>query len=505
MCQRYFSDRAASDPTFQFHQIILGGENPQCQDAEVQRKVALFTMGLNVTVGILSALTAPRIGALSDRWGRKRLMVICGLGGISSEFITILCARYPEVVHYRWLMLGSVLDGLAGSFTAGSLLSHSYTSDSTPPSGRGLAIGYLHSCLFTGLALGPLLAGYLVRWTGSLLAIFYVVLGCHLAFITYIFLVLPESVSKRRQLVAREKHAKELQTWQAQGLPGWLVPLGSIPLGTELAHFTNTLIGANPFAPLRVLLPRGPNASTRLRINMVVLSAIDVCILGAAMGATTVIILYSELLFSWGTFETSRFISLVAVVRVFVLAVIFPIINYIFRARPLAKQRRASVEPVIETNAGADPLDLWILRAALLSDIIGVTGYVFVRTPELFILSGAITAVGGLGSATIQAVITKHVPADRVGAVFGAIGQLHALSRVVAPMVFNGIYAATVKSFPQAFFILLASLFVMSFFGAFAVRPHREFRSPLDPTSSVHPGSLHHHYSNPEGKRLHRS
>lgn len=439
----------------------------------MQSSVSTFILVLSVIVGLLSAYTAPKLGSFSDRYGRKYMMAICSAGGVVGEIVIILAAKFPDVIHYKWLILGSVVDGLCGSFTAGSVLSHSYTSDCTPPSKRSVAIGYLHACLFSGLAFGPLIAAYLVEKTGSLLSIFYITLGCHVAFILFVSLVIPESLSKRKQLVAREKHAKEQQ---AVAEPPAIFASrggGNVPFAPQLDAFVHALRTVNPFGPLKVLAPPGPG-NARLRRNLITLAAIDMVLLGAAMSSGTVTILYSQYIFGWGTVESSRFVSLTSTVRFLVLMAIFPVVNYVFRTRPNARRRRESGLQTSEKNAGADGLDIWVLRTALVSDVVGLTGYVFVRTAPLFVACGVITAFGGLGSATIQSAITKHVPPERVGQLLGAIGQLHALSRVFAPLLFNGLYAATVKRFPQAFFVLLSVLFLFVLLASFLIRPHGE-------------------------------
>lgn len=446
------------DPDFTFTPVILGDDNQQCLIPEVQKKVTLFSLTLNLVTGILSALVAPRLGHASDRYGRRRLMAVASCGGILAEAITIVAAKYPDMFSYNWMILGAFFDGLTGSFTAGSVLSHSYTSDCTPPSKRGPSIGYLHACLFTGLAFGPLLAGYFVKWTGSLLSIFYVTLACHVIFIFFMLFVLPESLSKKRQKLAREKYAQEQEALERGSSRTWITSLRK----------------SNPFEPLKLLLPRGAGASSRLRRNLVSLALIDMILLGAAMGSATVIILYSEHNFGWGTLESSRFISIVSLFRVFVLMGIFPVVNYIFRTRPAARRRRESGIVVMETNAGADELDVWLVRFALLSDVAGVTGYIFAPSGGIFVLCGVVTAFGGLGSATVQAAITKHVPSEQVGQLLGAIGLLHALSRVLAPIALNGLYYGTVDTFPQAIFVMLASLFGCALLGSTLVRPHGE-------------------------------
>lgn len=460
----------------------MGADNPQCNKIPaVQKNVATFTLIISALTGALSALTAPKLGALSDRYGRKRLMVMASCGGLVNEVVTILAAKFPGTISYQWLILGAFFDGITGSFTAGSVLAHSYVSDCAPPSKRGVHIGYLHACLFTGMAFGPLIAGYFVEWTGSLVSIFYVVLGCHGFVILYFWFVLPESTSKKRQLAAREKHRTEREATVVQlreGVPSSIERF----VGPRMASFVDGRIGtwlpailsANPFAPLKVLVPSGRNNGP-LRRNLIILALIDAMILATAMGAGTVIVLYSEYMFNWGTLEASRFVSVVSMVRVVILLCIFPVINYVFRIRPMHRQRRESGTTVVETNSGADNLDVWLLRVALLSDFVGTLGYIFVRKEELFILCGMATAFGGLASATIQSAITKHVPQERVGSLLGAIGLMHALGRVFAPALFNGVYAGTVETFPQAFFVLISSLFGLAVLGSFFVRPHCKF------------------------------
>ena len=384
-------------------------------------------------------------------------MALASCGGLVSEFITILAVKFPQVVDYRWLAMGSVFDGLTGSFTAGSILSQSYTSDCTPPSKRAVSIGYMHACLFTGLAFGPLLAGYFVKWTGSLLSIFYMVLACHSMFVIVIGFIVPESLSKKKQLAAREKWDKA-QELRVQTGGSWL----------------STIQAANPFEPLKILCPTGPGTSPALRRNLVALALNDIIIFGSSQAAGAVIILYSEYMYGWGNFESSRFVSVLSLVRVVALMGIFPIINYFGRVRPAARRRRESGIVPSEKNSGADNLDIWVLRAALTSDILGSIGYTLARSEGAFFLSGMVTAMGGLGSATIQAVVTKHVPSNRVGQLLGAVGMLLALARVLGPLLFNGLYAATVGTFPQAIFALLASLYGVSLLASFAVRPHGE-------------------------------
>lgn len=452
VCKKYFADQMLKDPNTLFDPVILGSDNPQCKIPEVQRNVASFMLAMTLVVGLLSAVVAPKLGHLSDRHGRRRLMAIASCGGLVAECITILAAKFPQTVDYRWLIVGSVFDGITGSFTAGSILSQSYTSDCTHPSKRAVSMGYLHACLFGGLAFGPLISGYFVKWTGSLVSIFYVALGCHIFFIVFVALIIPESLSKRKQQLAQVKWEREKEQRADSG--SWF----------------STLQNSNPLASLKILWPTGKGTSSRLRFNLIALAIADTIILGTAMAVGPVLILYSGYMFNWGNFETSRFVSALSMTRVFVLLVIFPIINYFGRTRPAAQQLRDSGVP--RKNVGADNLDIWILRVAMFSDVLGSVGYILSRSETLFVGSGMLTALGGLGSATVQAVVTKHIPPERVGQVVGAIGMLHALTRVVGPVLFNSLYAMTVGTFPQAFLVLLSALYGVGLVCTFFIKPN---------------------------------
>ncbi|EGX92909.1 tetracycline-efflux transporter, putative [Cordyceps militaris CM01] len=454
VCNKHFADKAAADPSFHASPV-LGADNPQCNDPAVQRKVAEFMLVMNLLTGTLSAISAPKLGKLSDRFGRRRLLAVASVGGILAEVVTIVAAKFPAAVDYRWLVLGAFFDGLTGSFTSGSILGQAYVSDCTPPSKRAVYMGYLHACLFTGIALGPLLAGYFIKVTGSVLTLFYVVLVCHATFATFVGFVVPESLSARRQRIARDKHSKERES-RAQSAQPWL----------------STLRNSHPFEPLAILWPTGPGTSPRLRINLIALAVTDAVIMGSMISIGAVVILYTKYMFDWDTFEISMFVSGLSSIRVIVLLGVFPLVNYWFRVRPRRRRERETGLAYVEKTSGADNVDIWTLRAALLSDTLGAIGYSLAHSQPLFVVSGMITAVGGLGSATIQSAITKHVPPSSVGQVLGAVGMLNALARVVGPVLFNGIYAMSVKTFPQAVFVMLLALFSVGLLATLVVRPH---------------------------------
>ena len=434
--------------------VMLGTDNEQCRHIdEVQKRVARFTLLMSLIPGFLSAITSPKLGELSDRYGRRKIMAFISLGALVAEITTILAAKYPDKVSVNWILVGCAVDGFAGSFTAALAITYAYTSDCTAPSKRAVAFGSFQGCLFGGIALGPLISGYIVKRTGNILIIFYITLVCHIVFCLIIGFVAPESLIKERQMQARQLR-KEKRESDSLGKGS------STDLRTRVV---DALKSVNIFGPLAILWPTGRGTNPWVRRNISLLAAIDTIMFGVAMGAMNVIMLYAEYMFDWGTPETSVFLSVCNTTRVVSLLVILPTIVRIVRG-PASK--------AVVTESGSDLLDLSIIRLSIAFDTLGYIGYIFVRMGPLFIVSGMLAALGGMGSPTISSAMTKHVPPERTGQLLGALGLLHALARVVSPVIFSLIYSWTVGKFTQTVFVCLAATWGSAFFLSWFLKPH---------------------------------
>lgn len=453
ICHDYLSERATQEPNFTFVPVMFGAENPQCRIPEVQSRVAQFQLYLNLVSGLLSALIAPHLGALSDRIGRKKVITVAGIGFFLNETITIIVGSYPDRIPVWWLLLGATFDGLCGSFSASMALCYSYAADCTPPERRNVAFGYFHGTLFVGIAFGPVLAGYLISWTDNILIIFYVALGCHTFFILFLNIFIPESLSLERQRHAREKHQTKM-------------------LDPDYSSWRSIATNYNFFEPLSILWPRGPGSSGAIRRNMLFLATIDTLCFGVAMGTMNIIIIYAQFVFGWSGFESSAFLSATNICRVGALVVILPAVTRFVRGR-------AGSQPA--SHEGADKLDLYLIRFSIVFDLFGYIGYASAKTGAVMVISGMIASFGGIASPTLQATLTKHVPTDRTGQLLGATGLLHALARVVAPTIFNLIYAKTVSQLPQTVFICLASVFVLAELLSWCLKPNVYLPSDYQP------------------------
>jgi MFS family permease len=153
--------------------IIGDDSDEQCQIPEVHSRTANFILVMGLIAGILGAFTSPRLGSVSDRYGRNLLMVFSSFGLFATEIVMVLVLKWPDAFPLELLFFGSVLDGLCGSFMLGMALSYSYAADCTEPRHRATAFGAFQGCLFLGIAIGPVLGGLLVEYTGNILSVFY--------------------------------------------------------------------------------------------------------------------------------------------------------------------------------------------------------------------------------------------------------------------------------------------------------------------------------------------
>ena len=131
---------------------------------------------------------APILGALSDRLGRRPVILVSNFG-LGLDYI--LMAMAPSLA---WLFVGRVISGI----TAASVPTASaYIADVTPPEKRAAGFGMLGAAFGIGFVIGPALGGLLGQVSPRLP--FWVAAGLSLANACYGMFVLPESLPRERR------------------------------------------------------------------------------------------------------------------------------------------------------------------------------------------------------------------------------------------------------------------------------------------------------------------
>lgn len=155
------------------------------------------------TYAIVQFLFAPVIGNLSDRYGR-RPVILSSLFGFSIDYIILALAP-----TYGWLFLGRTIAGMTGaSFTTAS----AYIADVSTPETRAKNFGLVGAAFGLGFVIGPALGGLLAGW--GIRAPFYAAAGLCLLNALYGYFVLPESLSTNNRRPFSWKKANPLGSLQ---------------------------------------------------------------------------------------------------------------------------------------------------------------------------------------------------------------------------------------------------------------------------------------------------
>jgi DHA1 family tetracycline resistance protein-like MFS transporter len=165
---------------------------------------AAILFGLFSTAwALMQFLFQPVLGALSDRFGRRPVILFSNLG-LGLDYI--LMALAPNL---WWLFVGRVISGIAASsFSCAT----AYITDVTPPDKRAEAYGLIGVAFGVGFVVGPAIGGLLGAIDPRLPL--WVAAGFSLANAAYGYFVLPESLPPHKRDSFRWMRASPLGSLQ---------------------------------------------------------------------------------------------------------------------------------------------------------------------------------------------------------------------------------------------------------------------------------------------------
>jgi DHA1 family tetracycline resistance protein-like MFS transporter len=147
-------------------------------------QASLYAGLMLLAYSAMQFLFSPVIGNLSDKYGRRPILLTSLLGfGVDYLFL----AFAPSI---GWLFVGRVIAGITGaSFTTAS----AYIADVSPPEKRAQNFGLIGVAFGIGFIIGPLIGGVLGEW--NIRYPFFAAAGLALLNAAYGFFILPESLS----------------------------------------------------------------------------------------------------------------------------------------------------------------------------------------------------------------------------------------------------------------------------------------------------------------------
>ena len=147
-------------------------------------QAALWGGVLATSFAVMQFLFGPAIGALSDRYGRRPVLLI-SLAVMALDYLVMALAGSI------WLLLAARL--VSGITAATFATAGAFIADITPPDQRGRRFGLIGAGFGVGFVLGPLIGGLLAGIDPR--APFYAAAGLALANMAFGYFVLPETVT----------------------------------------------------------------------------------------------------------------------------------------------------------------------------------------------------------------------------------------------------------------------------------------------------------------------
>ena len=158
---------------------------------------SIAVVGLLGTVNALGQLVAaPVIGRLSDRYGRRPLLIVA-IAGTLVAFLMLGLAKTLFMVF-----LSRIVDGLLGGNIA---LAKAYITDVTDSKSRARGLGIIGAAFGLGFIIGPAMGGFLSRFGYNVPAL--LAAGLSLLNLVAVILWLPESLSpQEREQMRKHPH-----------------------------------------------------------------------------------------------------------------------------------------------------------------------------------------------------------------------------------------------------------------------------------------------------------
>ncbi|MFK3648271.1 TCR/Tet family MFS transporter [Lysobacter enzymogenes] len=189
---------------------------------------AAYWVGLFGTVYALSQFVcAPIQGSLSDRYGRRPVILVSCLG-LGLDFILMAVANTLPL-----LLVGRIVSGVtAASFTT----ANAYIADITPPQQRAKSFGMIGAAFGVGFVIGPLIGAYLGEV--DLRLPFWFSAGLALLNFLYGLFVLPESLPKEKRSARFDwSHANPLGSLMLLKRYPQVFGLAAVVFIANMAHY----------------------------------------------------------------------------------------------------------------------------------------------------------------------------------------------------------------------------------------------------------------------------
>ncbi|KAJ3306384.1 hypothetical protein HDV03_005351 [Kappamyces sp. JEL0829] len=385
---------------------------------DIQASAARWGMTFSLCTGLPALLTLPLYGVLSDRIGRKPLLL---MGMVSAVFFYSAYLSISYLQLGLWILIVTALvTGFMGSYFVVLTSTLSYFADTTEASDRGKVFIIGESSFFAGFALGPLLGGIMARrLPHGPTDVFLFSLVCKVVIFIATYLFLPESLVTLRQADAG--------------------PTGRSPL----QRLRSTMKGV-----VQVFREAMSPSFAYLMLGLM-------CI-AAAMSGRGVFFFYVSYTFGWDAQDEGQYLLVASGSRMIHMLITYPLLTKMF-------------SKLCSDPKGKARFDLNLIRVGVLVAALGAVMQAFSKKGWYLYMITLVDGIATLANPTIQSLLSSNVPKSSQGLLFSGISFTTQVTGVVFGVIMPSIWATTVKmQFANAFLLVVAMLYFLAGFAVVA-------------------------------------
>lgn len=363
----------------------------QCRAPKIMAKVAKVSLYRDVIRGVCSFAVLPRLVSLSDRVGRRPLIIYCGAFSLINHILEALCFISKPILNYRILYLTSFVDGIGAGPGGAMLMAFPYISDCVKDKKRSRYFTVVTGIQFGAMAIAPNLGSQIFKKQGNMdLLSCMSITGDVLA--TFLFItVLVESRSAAERRMSISTHSESFSS--------------------QMTSWSSLIDNINIFKPLKTLRfdHLQDQSARRLAMFLVIVKFFLVLM---TMFTIAPIELLMEMMFQWRASELGIVMTLVGGVAALSLSVLVPLLLHVF-----GQIYKAS-------SNGIDKIDTRIIQIGCLSLFFGILLMACSPTATMFLVGLCVAQVWTIIPPVVQSVLVKYADKKHIGMVFGAMNQV---------------------------------------------------------------------------------
>lgn len=365
-----------------------------------------FTIGLiGAVYPTMQLIAGPYLGSLSDRFGRKPVLVFSQIG----TFVGFIILAFANSIPL--LLISRVIDGLSG---ANIVAAQAAIADMTTPKTRTQGLGLIGAAFGLGFTLGPALAGISLALSGNNYHVpAFLAAGCSLASIILTSVWFKESNPAETRAARQQSEQRKGENWASRFVRVMRHPAIAAMLIMMLLQ-QMVFGGFENLIPLFNLSRLGMNASGSSGL-FVFIGIVVVLVQGYYIGR-------------W----SRRFGERKLVLAGFILLGFGLVFSALTPQQPVSwYSREAMINELNHNESGT------VTIAVELPDDTntGMIGFVWLLVALIP------TAIGGsILSPSLNSLITQQADPAEIGAVLGVSASMVSLANAVTPLVGGGLF-----------------------------------------------------------------